>query len=191
MGRPPAFHIERFAAARAQGKNMADSCRLAGYPRDKSEVGARHAGERMAKHPEVREATERHKRDLIREAAKKQIADLWPDVLHMVELLLRDRSLNHSNQIKLAELVARMTGHLNSDTGVAVQVVQVGAEAREEIRRLQSDSEAQRIVLNELERLTRPGIRGSSGPPEAKKSNTDDSEPAVLTRPVVTLENGV
>ena len=78
QGRPPAWHVERFAAARAQGKSMAESALLAGYPKDKSELGARKAGERMQKHPEVQKAIQRHKRDLIKDMAKKQVADLWP-----------------------------------------------------------------------------------------------------------------
>lgn len=75
QGRPPAWHVERFAAARAQGKSMAESALLAGYPKDKSELGARKAGERMQKHPEVQKAIQRHKRDLIKDMAKKQVAD--------------------------------------------------------------------------------------------------------------------
>ena len=42
-------------------------------------------------------------RDLIKEMAKKQVADLWPDALHVLETLLHDPTLSAANQSKQGE----------------------------------------------------------------------------------------
>lgn len=158
-GRPPALPVERFAAARAAGKNRADAARIAGYPRHKSERAADAAGARMDRRPEVRKAIERHKRDLIAAMAKKQVADLWPSALHTLEGLLHDPKLSDANKLRAVELVARLTGHMNADSGgVQVNVVQVGEQARKALLEVQQDGAAQSAALDELQRRTLPAV---------------------------------
>ena len=167
---------------------MADAVRLAGYPRDKSEIAALHAGQRMEKHVEVRQAIAKYQDELLLQNMEQNIAELKPIAVHSLKSMLRDTNLNSHSRVKATELAFKVLGMLDGDGAVTVQVVQVGAQAREELRLLQSDGDAQRAALDELERLT---IGGSSAPPGAKKFSTAQSEPAVLSRPAITLENGV
>ena len=89
-----------------------------------------------------------------------QAADLWPIALNTLETLMLDPKLSATNQLRAVELVARLTGNLNSETGVQVNVVHVGEQARAELRLLQGDGSAQAAALDELQRMTLPPQNG-------------------------------